>query len=418
MPPKYTKTMTVELINFLANIVMYFQDRDVSLRNLLKFNGAYLMVEQKRNSVMWKLGLIGLSVALLAGVFFMVSGSSLNINRKSLIKLEKTGQMNFPRRHPKSAQLSNGNILTCGGRWVDTEQVKNDYACEMYDWKKSEFIVLPDSPVGPLGTEIVSIEGGRVMFIGGYIFNGKSPVSTKKTFFYDFNTNEFLQGPDLNRVRVRTHQAILLNDGRVLVAGGFDSSPDELALPIELFDPKTNNFTEIESPFSGRLQKAVLLPDGNVFFWEKTKKTSDIYRFDVEKEIFEKLPHNGTFGGQTPINVKPLPNGRLLVSTGSYYSLVNIDEGTTELIANIEPNMHGNAVSLSNGDVLFTGGQQSGWSATYADLILYQYDENKLSNLGKGSMVKPLSFELPDKKILLLGGQGNISAELLILSEM
>jgi hypothetical protein len=62
------------------------------------------------------------------------------------------------------------------------------------------------------------------------------------------------------------HTATVLQDGRVLVAGGYLPSPFQALVSSEIFDPVSNTWTTTNNRMEVPRAKhsAVLLPDGNV----------------------------------------------------------------------------------------------------------------------------------------------------------
>jgi hypothetical protein len=125
------------------------------------------------------------------------------------------------------------------------------------------------SPTGPLGTgrqvhTATLLADGRVLVAGGYDSGDGSLAST---VLYDPTTNAFSPTGSLPEAR-GFHTATLLSDGRVLIAGGGPASwavaGSYLAL-AELYDPKTGTFSGTGSMTTSREDHtATRLPDGHV----------------------------------------------------------------------------------------------------------------------------------------------------------
>ena len=118
-----------------------------------------------------------------------------------------------------------------------------------------------------------------------------------------------------------SHTATLLNDGRVLIAGG---RGDNLTATAELYDPKTKQFILTGSLLTARYKHtAGLLPDGRVLIaggsderdWSGSLSSAEIYD-----------PRMGKFTATTPLNdsrfklpdeAVQLASGQLLIAGGS-----------------------------------------------------------------------------------------------------
>jgi hypothetical protein len=103
------------------------------------------------------------------------------------------------------------------------------------------------------------------------------------------------------------HQALLLQDGRVLVIGGL-SAKDTPVLDCETFDPKT----ELWSP-AGRLEAApdsgVLLADGQVLVTESTESGDPCQLFDPKTNKWSSAPDSPSPAVSFFV---PMPDGRFL----------------------------------------------------------------------------------------------------------
>lgn len=159
-----------------------------------------------------------------------------------------TPPMNAFRSRPTAALLPDGRALVVGGG-----------SAEVYDPATNSW-----TPTGPLGSAtggvnhaMTVLADGRVLSVGGSI--GTDGVTD--TAIYDPATNQWT--PAARMVEGRSfHTATLLNDGRVLVAGGHQVGPNWHS---ELYDPATNTWTA--GPDLNRrrdLHTATLLDDGRV----------------------------------------------------------------------------------------------------------------------------------------------------------
>ena len=82
---------------------------------------------------------------------------------------------------------------------------------------------------------------------------------------YDPEVGLWYPAADLNKPRV-FHRAVMLQDGRVLVAGGEDASGEAIA-SSELYDPATDEWTSVGDLNQARtLHTATLLPNLSDFF--------------------------------------------------------------------------------------------------------------------------------------------------------
>jgi Kelch motif/Galactose oxidase, central domain len=123
----------------------------------------------------------------------------------------------------------------------------------------------------------------------------------------------------MHQARV-AHTATLLNDGKVLIAGG---KGETLTASAEVYDPKTGTFRETGSLVTARYKHtAGILPDGRVLIaggsderdWSGNLNSAEVYD-----------PRTGKFAPTSPMNdsrfklpeAAQLPAGKLLVAGGS-----------------------------------------------------------------------------------------------------
>lgn len=184
-------------------------------------------------------------------------------------KFTETGSMSKPRGEAVEALLPDGRVLVAGGQADGTNKDARLASAEIYDPAKRTF-----SPTDPMGTARVLatatlLPSGKVLVAGGYDAQGYLASAE----LYDPATGKFTATGSMGHNRVGL-TATLLKDGRVLVAGGESacrsSDPDQACFGVEsnsaeLYDPATGKFTETGPMSSGRiLPTATLLDDGRV----------------------------------------------------------------------------------------------------------------------------------------------------------
>jgi len=178
------------------------------------------------------------------------------------------------------------------------------------------------------------LQDGRVLIAGG------EPTGSAE--IYDPDSGTFAETGAMSSVRA-SHTAVLLRDGRVLIVGGC-----RLVCPInaELYDPNTGKFTTTrEMSVPQNVNTAVLLRNGKVLvFGDLT-----VELFDPASETFVPIAK-----GRLVYSATLLSDGTVLVIGGP----TSIFDPANNQFRNLRSNfdlVRSPAVTLLNGSVLFAG---------------------------------------------------------------
>ncbi len=224
-----------------------------------------------------------------------------------------TGSMRSPRAGHVAVLLGNGKVLIAGGVGTGWTFLSS---AELYDPATGTF-----TPAGamtlPRESHIaVLLNDGRVLVVGGHSGRRADIVLYTSAEAYDPATNRFSKVGDM-QVRRHKHDAVLLNDGRVLVTGGSDERDDQGAYDsTELFDPATAAFTMGPTMQLARYKhqgSMIVLPNGNVLVGGGAAR-AEVY--DPAKKSFELVAGESRLAGQFGA-VAPLSGGEVLI-TGGY----------------------------------------------------------------------------------------------------
>jgi hypothetical protein len=199
------------------------------------------------------------------------------------------------------------------------------------------------------------LPSGKVLIAGGF---NTSTTTVNATELYDPTTNTFSAGAPLKHTRGGA-TATLLPNAKVLIAGGNDGNGDLNS--TELYDVATNTFAPGPSMIAARYgAAAVLLGNGKVLIACGQVSSAEIY--DLSTNSFSAGPSGAVHGLCT---TALLPNGKVLIVgdaiNGSHFvSLVDLydpgDNSMAERSLNTVRQFPTTAL-LPNGKVLIAGGQ-------------------------------------------------------------
>src|SRR5579859_2730073 len=162
-----------------------------------------------------------------------------------------TGSMTAPRVGHTATLLASGKVLITGGATDVTENALS--SAELYDPVAGTFATTGSMASARVAHTATLLQNGKVLVVGGdmIFFNGVQVTSIQSLAsaeIFDPGTGTFAATGSLSVPR-ESHTSTLLNDGRVLVAGGSDGAagnttpPATLYATAELFDPAKGTFT-------------------------------------------------------------------------------------------------------------------------------------------------------------------------------
>jgi len=264
-----------------------------------------------------------------------------------------TGSMTTARSLHSATLLPNGQVLLAGGTASSNGALAS---AELYDPGTGTFRSAGTMTTARRLHSATLLPDGRVLIIGGDREGGTALASAE---LFDPATGIFSATGSLRSARVG-HTAILLATGNVLVVGGYGTRAYPELAPAEIYDPLSGTFSAAGA-YVGRggcdfCAPAVLLPDGTVLFPGQ-----------YPAQVYD--PVSGAFS----------PSGMM------------IEEQST-------------SAALTNGQVMFAGGESLGRSAT-AEL----YNPDTHTFIRTGDMTSRRVWHtltlLPAGTVLAVGGE-------------
>jgi N-acetylneuraminic acid mutarotase/PKD repeat protein len=208
------------------------------------------------------------SLVLLAnGKALLPGGTDLGDNAYSTAELydyttgtwSNTGSLNQARRMHVTVLLSDGRVLVAGG--VDGPQGSNLASAELYDPSTGTW-----SNTGSLNTARqegvgILLPNGKVLITGGDAGSCSCPTSSAE--LYDPSTGTWSNAASMPYTSSLAHSLTLLQNGKVLLAGG--RNLNGFLATAAIYDPATDTWTSTPSMLESRGDhSAALLQDGKV----------------------------------------------------------------------------------------------------------------------------------------------------------
>jgi hypothetical protein len=273
-----------------------------------------------------------------------------------------TAAMTVARGRHTATLLRNGKVLIVGGGSAGTQTA----TAELYDPSTNGFTATDSMDLARGSHTATLLSDGRVLIAGGNVSGTSTPVAASGAEIFDPATGVFSPVGSMNATRLN-HTSTLLQDGRVLIAGGLLSNL-QTSDTAELFDPSTGEFTSTGTMIRARREHtATLLPNGRVLLTGSNPGPD----FPVtSSEIYD--PVGGTFSlgsamqvGRFGHTATTLPGGEVVVAGGTTAEIYLPDspdfQGTDNLSA---ARADHTSTLLRNGKVMVAGGTGASGSAS------------------------------------------------------
>jgi Bacterial Ig-like domain (group 2)/Protein of unknown function (DUF1573)/IPT/TIG domain/Abnormal spindle-like microcephaly-assoc'd, ASPM-SPD-2-Hydin/Galactose oxidase, central domain len=294
--------------------------------------------------------------------------SSAEIYDPTAGTFSSAGTMTVARSGQTATLLNNGKVLIAGGETcTSTTSCTALHTAEIYDPVAGTFTATSNNmSAARFNASAVALNQGLVLIAGG--FDGSNfPAATE---LFDPVAGTFSgAGASLNLPRFGP-TATLLNTGKVLIAGGSTCNlPGCPASAAELYDPIANTFSYATGMMnvSRFNHSATLLTNGQVFIAGGYSSCATTCTSEASTELFD--PVAGTFTSSTTLANARAAQSATLLSNGSVLLIGGINSGLT--FASAESYQPSNltpsglvSISISPSSLSMTPGQTQQFMAT------------------------------------------------------
>jgi N-acetylneuraminic acid mutarotase len=178
----------------------------------------------------------------------------------------RSGLLNSARSNPTAVLLADGRVFVAGGRYTDqTHPPRILRSSELWDPKGGTWSRTGDLAHPRIGASAAVLDDGRVVVVGGVESSEAAPFEQASAEVYDPRSGRWSPAGSLAIAR-SGFSLVALSDGGALVAGGFGGASDGGRLKtVERFDPRSGTWSageSLPSPVAGA--SGVRLADGRV----------------------------------------------------------------------------------------------------------------------------------------------------------
>lgn len=168
--------------------------------------------------------------------------------------------------------LKDSRILITGGLNIfgENDETKYPRSCEIYIPSSDKWIFVDSLDIGRYGHSAVLLNNGEVLITGGF---NVERINQALLFKPEDNTFTKIDTPALYR---HNHNSLLLNNEKVLISGGTNlrtlndliSSVDEFSSGSNIFEPRFNIYMPLENHSVFELLNSQLLAVGDGLVWQ------------------------------------------------------------------------------------------------------------------------------------------------------
>ena len=323
--------------------------------------------------------------------------------------------MATPRAFHTATLLTNGMVLIAGGSTDFTGPVAT---AELYDPDKGTFTAAGNMTSPRMGHTATVLPDGKVLIAGGTVSAGQGFVPSNGAEIYDPSTGIFSATGKMIGNHV-CQQAILLNNGKVLITGGSVSGAEDRVPNAELYDPATGTFaatgpyvteTHLYGFNTCQGSQSALLADGRVLI---VFESGGAELYDPSRDAFTRTgnPITASYSDGLP-TATLLMSGNVLVAGGSelgFYTSAELYNLPTETFAATGNMMTGRALDtatlLPDGNVLMAGTYLFG-GGSLASAELYDPVARAFTPTGEMTTTRSLHTAtlLNNGRVLVAGG--------------
>jgi len=235
----------------------------------------------------------------------LVASTAYSLHAQTSGTWASTGALNTPRTAHTATLLSNGEVLVTGG-----EDLAHNFltSAELYNPATGKWTFTGSTATPRVDHSATLLPNGQVLVAGGYlgVDSHYQPIYTATAELYNPSTGQWRTTGSMTVPRA-FHGATLLQDGKVLVAGGTNATTS-----AELYDPSQGTWTTTGSLPNYHLVVLVLLQDGRALAVDESGSSytpGQLY----DPSTGQWTSTTNMYYSHTGVSTALLPSGNVLV---------------------------------------------------------------------------------------------------------